>query len=77
MLETIRDREDEMAEPGPDQDELMQINEVREQIEKTLFAHWENWVDAEIPALGHITPRQAVKDPDGRESVEALLLDAE
>jgi hypothetical protein len=77
MLETIREQEGERAEPGPDQDELMQIPEVREQIEKTLFAHWENWVDAKIPALGHITPRQAVKDPDGRESVEALLLDAE
>jgi hypothetical protein len=77
VLETVRDRQGEMAEPGPDQDELMQIPEVREQIEKTLFAHWENWVDAKIPALGHITPRRAVKDPDGRESVEALLLDAE
>jgi hypothetical protein len=77
MLETIRDRKDEMAEPGSDQDELMQVPEVREQIEKTLFAHWKNWVDAEIPALGHITPHQAVKDPAGRESVEALLLDAE
>jgi len=77
MLETIPDREGETAEPGPGQDELMQIPEVREQIEKTLFAHWENWVDAKIPALGYITPRQAVKDPDGRESVEALLLDAE
>jgi hypothetical protein len=76
MLETIRDREGETAEPGPGQDELLQIPEVREQIEKTLFAHWENWVDAKIPALGHKTPRQAVKDPDGRESVEALLLDA-
>ncbi len=76
MLKTIRDREDEMPEPGPDQDELLQIPEVREQIEKTLFAHWEKWVDAKIPALGHKTPRQAVKDPDGRESVEALLLDA-
>jgi hypothetical protein len=77
MLEKIRDREGEIAEPEPDQDELLQIPEVREQIEKTLFAHWENWVDTKIPALGHITPRRAVKDPDGRESVEALLLDAE
>jgi hypothetical protein len=76
MLETNRDWEGEKAKPGPDQDELMQIPEVREQIEKTLFAHWKNWVDAKIPALGHKTPRQAVKDPDGRESVEALLLDA-
>jgi hypothetical protein len=76
MLEAIRDREGETAKPGPDQNELLQIPEVREQIEKTLFAHWENWVDAKIPALRHKTPRQAVKDPDGRESVEALLLDA-
>ncbi len=77
MLEAIRDREGEIPGQDPDQDELMQIPEVREQIQKTLFAHWESWVDEKIPALGHITPRQAVKDPDGRESVEALLLDAE
>jgi hypothetical protein len=69
VLETIRDQEGKMAQPGPDQEDLSQIPEVREQMEKMLFAHWENWVDAKIPALGHKTPRQAVKDPDGRESV--------
>jgi hypothetical protein len=77
MLETTRGREDEMAAPVPEQNELMQIPEVREQIEKAMLAHWENWVDEKIPALGYLTPRQAVKTPDGRESVEALLLDAE
>jgi len=77
MLEAIRDREGGMAGQDPDQDELLQIPEVQEQIQKALFAHWENWIDEKIPALGHSTPRQAVKDPDGRESVEALLLDAE
>jgi hypothetical protein len=77
MLQTIRNREGQMSGQDPDPDELMQIPEVREQIEKTLFTHWENWIDQKIPALGHMTPRQAVKDPDGRESVEALLLDAE
>jgi hypothetical protein len=77
MLETARDREGGISGPGSDHDELMQIPEVREQIENMLSAHWKNWVDEKIPALGHITPRQAVKDPDGRESVEALLLDAE
>jgi len=51
--------------------------EVQEQLDKMLSAHWKNWIDEKIPALGHMTPRQAVKDPDGRESVEALLLDAE
>jgi hypothetical protein len=77
MLQTIGDRQGEMSGQDPHPDELMQIPEVREQIEKTLFTHWENWIDQKIPALGNITPRKAVKDPDGRESVEALLLDAE
>ncbi len=66
-----------MPESVPEQDELMQIPEVREHLQKMLSAHWENWVDEKIPALGHKTPRQAVKTRDGRESVEALLLDAE
>ena len=58
-------------------DELMQIPEVRDKMAKVLTAHWDGWVDKKIPALGGITPRQAVKTNDGRESVEALLLDAE
>ena len=58
-------------------DELMQIPEVRDKVAEVLTAHWDGWVDKKIPALGGITPRQAVKTNDGRESVEALLLDAE
>ena len=42
-----------------------------------LRAHWQNWVDQEIPALGYKTPKQAVRSADGREAVEALLQDAE
>ena len=34
----------------------------------------EAWVYKKIPALGGRTPLQAVKDPDGREIVESLLL---
>ncbi|MEA3280152.1 MAG: hypothetical protein U9Q38_06095, partial [Thermodesulfobacteriota bacterium] len=58
-------------------DKLMQIPEVRDKMAKVLTAHWEDWINQKIPALGGITPRQAVKTNDGRESVEALLLDAE
>ena len=58
-------------------DELMQIPEVRDKMAKVLTAHWDGWVDKKIPALGGISPREAVKTNDGRESVEALLLDAE
>jgi hypothetical protein len=77
MLASIPERRGEMAEADPEQNELMQIPEVRGQVEKRLSAHWDNGVDEKIPALGHKTSRKAVKTPDGRESVEALLLDAE
>jgi hypothetical protein len=77
MLETARKRDGDMTIPDSDQEKLMQMPEVREQMDKMLSAHWKNWIDEKIPALGHMTPRQAVRDPDGQESVEALLLDAE
>jgi len=60
-----------------DQNELMQLPEVQEHLAKVLTAHWEGWIDHKLPALGGQTPRKAVKTPAGRESVEALLLDAE
>ena len=46
-------------------------------MERMLSDHWEGWVDDKIPALGGLTPREAVKTSDGRESVEALLQSAE
>ena len=36
--------------------------------------HVEGWVHEKIPALGGRTPLQAVRDPEGKEVVEALLL---
>ena len=77
MLEAMEERAGKGAEGGDEQDELMQIPEVRGQMEKVLSAHWKGWIDQQIPALADKTPRQAVKTPDGRESVEALLLEAE
>jgi hypothetical protein len=35
--------------------------------------HYRAWVDAKLPVLGNRTPRQAVRDPDGREAVAALI----
>ncbi len=32
------------------------------------------WANEKVPALGGRTPMQAVKDPDGREIVESLLV---
>jgi len=54
--------------PGPEQMEIL---------ETMLREHAEAWVDTEIPALGGRTPRQAIQDIDGRESVEGLLLEWE
>jgi hypothetical protein len=76
VLQEIQEREGEMAEMDAEHNELMQSPEVREHVEKIMREHWQNWVDEKIPALGYLTPRQAVRTPDGRESVEALLLDA-
>ena len=59
-----------------EQDELMHLPEVREHMAKVLTDHWEGWIDQGLPALGGKTSRQAAKTPDGKESVEALLLDA-
>ena len=56
---------------------LMQNPEVQRVLAETMRTHWEGWVDMEIPALGNRTPREAVRTADGREAVEALLLDFE
>lgn len=77
MMKDKPSGEAERPGEGMSHDELIQIPEVREHVENVLMAHWEDWVDHEIPALGGKTPREAVKTPDGRESVEALLLDAQ
>lgn len=60
-----------------DQNAMMQDPEVRRHVGEMLAVHWQGWVDQSIPALDGETPRQAVKTTDGRESVMALLLDAE
>ena len=57
-------------------EELMQHPEVQAQVTEMISQHWAGWVDQEIPALGGISPREAVKTPDGREAVEALLEEA-
>jgi hypothetical protein len=58
-------------------EELMQHPEVREHLAEMTAKFWESWVDEKIPAQGEKSPREAVKTADGRESVEALLNDAE
>jgi SEC-C motif-containing protein len=56
---------------------LAALPEVREKISEMMAAHWEHWVSQPLPILGNRTPMDAVKDPDGREIVESLVLQGE
>lgn len=76
-LDVILNHQSKKDPNVPSQEELLSHPEVHHQIEQMLRQHWENWVDQKIPLLDNKSPRQAVKTRDGRESVEALLLDAE
>jgi len=46
--------------------------ELARAMESFMRASETRWVDEEIPALGGLTPRQAVADPDARPELEAL-----
>ena len=47
---------------------------MRKQMQAVMQKQVESWIHQKIPALGGRTPMQAVRDPDGKEMVEALLL---
>jgi SEC-C motif len=55
------------------QAELAAQPEVQAALQEHLRRHYRGWVDTQLPALGKRTPREAVRDPDGREAVEALI----
>lgn len=56
---------------------LMAHPEVRAKINEVMAGHYERWVDEKIPALSGRTPLEAMHTSDGRERVEALLVDME
>ena len=56
---------------------LMQMPEVRQQLAEMLMRHYTDWLDTKVPMLGERTPREAVRDRDGREAVEALIAQME
>ena len=56
---------------------MLRDPQVRKQMQVFMQKQAENWVQQKIPALGGRTPLEAVRDPDGKEMVEALLLDWE
>jgi hypothetical protein len=46
-------------------------------IEQVILRHYANWSDEAIPALGGLTPRQAITTPAGLERVKGLLREYE
>jgi hypothetical protein len=74
MKSLPKERKDQNKVDEPD---LMDVPEIREQIQAMAKAHWENWFDQSIPALSNKTPREAAKTKKGREQLEALLLQYE
>jgi hypothetical protein len=65
------------AHPLQETEDLNALPEVQAHIAEMLRQHYRNWLHEKIPALNNKTPLQAVKTKDGREMVEALLLEIE
>lgn len=73
-------KEGESAEARRRREETEKLNalpEVQAKMAEMMRKHYESWIREKIPALGGKTPLQAVKNPEGREMVEALLLQME
>lgn len=79
--EMLKDRERQDAgsrtESGRKPGNFTLDPEARRQVEAHVQKQIESWIHQKLPALGGRTPIEAVGDPDGREMVEALLLDWE
>jgi hypothetical protein len=60
-----------------ERDRLAETPEVRALLAEHLRAHYRSWLDTKLPALGDRTPREAAGDADGREALEALVLQIE
>ena len=55
--------------PGADSPQLQAM------LKELSARHWNEWLDSKIPALNHVTPREAAKTVAGRERLEALFVD--
>ncbi len=51
--------------------------EQKQVVHQVLEKHYRKWLDEALPALGDLSPREAVTDPDRRPEVIAQLLEAE
>jgi hypothetical protein len=75
----FEDQKFEMPEgPAPLIDEgLLECDEFRDVLKEIMAKHYEGWAEQRIPAIGNISPREAVKSPQGRLRVMDLLKELE
>ena len=80
-LEDMKNAPEEKAEEAElreaEMAAMLRNPEVRKQLQAAMQKQVESWIHQKIPALGGRTPTEAVRDPDGKEMVEALLRDWE
>jgi hypothetical protein len=50
---------------------------LRDVLKEILAKHYDKWPDERLPAIGNISPREAVKSPLGRLRVNDLLKELE
>jgi hypothetical protein len=82
IAQTLEEMREHMPQEEAQEAELQEAEmealladpEARKFLQATMQKQIESWVHEKIPALGGRTPIQAVRDPDGKEAVEALLL---
>jgi hypothetical protein len=83
---TVAQAPEEMLKKSPkkktvpaefDDGDILRDPEVRKKAQESLQKQVEAWVHQKIPILDNRIPLQAVRDPDGREIIESLLLDWE
>jgi hypothetical protein len=78
MLKNSPNERSARAELDEDEvDEILCDPEARKKAQESVQKQVEAWVHQKIPILGNRTPLQAVRDPDGREIIESLLLEWE
>lgn len=74
MATKERSKKSHSSPSKPGRDEPGTEPEALEAMREFMRQEMAAWVDKKLPVLGGRTPRQAVRDPDGREIVEGILL---
>lgn len=74
LIESI---EQQLKTVPASQNTLMDNPEILNLMEKNIQAHWENWIDMKLPALGNKKPKDAIKTKKGKALVDALICDFE